>query len=170
MFPCRIGKSTRGPFSASQFIYDAAGMISISVRTANLCIRFDRVTGPKGVRSTAPMLPSVMPVRSKRSVPPVIKGVSVLSLLPRGSISNGCGAITKRTPIRKRCASAKCGWNRSLRKPKTGMACVAFACGCSGGSICEALRIAAGQNLKRLLNKRGWGRRPFPAEALCAFF
>ena len=34
----------------------------------------------------------------------------------------------------------------------------------------EALRIAAGQNLKRLLKKRGWGRRPFPAEALCAFF
>jgi Transposase DDE domain len=34
----------------------------------------------------------------------------------------------------------------------------------------EALRIAAGQNLKRLLKKRGWGRRPFPIEALCAFF
>lgn len=34
----------------------------------------------------------------------------------------------------------------------------------------EALRIAAGQNLKRLLKKRGWGRRPFPAEALCALF
>ena len=34
----------------------------------------------------------------------------------------------------------------------------------------EALRIAAGQNLKRLLQKRGWGRRPFPVEALSAFF
>jgi transposase len=34
----------------------------------------------------------------------------------------------------------------------------------------EALRIAAGQNLKRLLKKRGWGRRPFPVEALSAFF
>ncbi len=33
---------------------------------------------------------------------------------------------------------------------------------------CEALRIAAGQNLKRLLKKRGWGRRPYPAEALHA--
>ena len=30
---------------------------------------------------------------------------------------------------------------------------------------CEALVTAAGQNLKRLLQKRGWGRRPFPAEA-----
>ena len=34
----------------------------------------------------------------------------------------------------------------------------------------EALRIAAGQNLKRLLKQRGWGRRPFPVEALCASF
>jgi hypothetical protein len=33
---------------------------------------------------------------------------------------------------------------------------------------CEALRIAAGQNLKRLLKQRGWGRRPCPAEALNA--
>jgi hypothetical protein len=31
---------------------------------------------------------------------------------------------------------------------------------------CEALLIASGQNLKRLLQKRGWGRRPFPAEAV----
>jgi transposase len=29
----------------------------------------------------------------------------------------------------------------------------------------EALRIAAGQNLKRLLSWRGWGRRPFPSGA-----
>ncbi len=34
----------------------------------------------------------------------------------------------------------------------------------------EALRIAAGLNLKRLLKKRGWGRRPFPTEAFYAFF
>ena len=29
----------------------------------------------------------------------------------------------------------------------------------------EALLIAAGQNLKRLLNHRGWGRRPWPGGA-----
>jgi transposase len=37
----------------------------------------------------------------------------------------------------------------------------------------EALLIATGQNLKRLLQKRGWGRRPFPggvaAAAECSF-
>src|SRR5947209_3147862 len=31
---------------------------------------------------------------------------------------------------------------------------------------CEASVPATGQNLKRLLQKRGWGRRPFPAEAV----
>jgi hypothetical protein len=35
---------------------------------------------------------------------------------------------------------------------------------------CEAQVIAAGQHLKRLLKKRGWGRRPFPTEALSASF
>ncbi len=35
---------------------------------------------------------------------------------------------------------------------------------------CEGLMRAAGQNLKRLLKKRGWGRRPFPAEAMSASF
>src|SRR6266704_1368994 len=33
---------------------------------------------------------------------------------------------------------------------------------------CEGLMRAAGQNLKRLLKQRGWGRRPCPAEALHA--
>jgi hypothetical protein len=35
---------------------------------------------------------------------------------------------------------------------------------------CEALMRAAGQNLKRLLTQRGWGRRPCPAEAVFCFF
>lgn len=34
---------------------------------------------------------------------------------------------------------------------------------------CEALLIAAGQNLKRLLSKQGWGRRPLPSEAAIHF-
>ncbi len=33
---------------------------------------------------------------------------------------------------------------------------------------CEALMRAGGQNLKRLLKKRGWGRRPCPTEAMSA--
>ncbi len=35
---------------------------------------------------------------------------------------------------------------------------------------CEALMRAAGQNLKRLLKRRDWGRRPYPAEAVSALF
>jgi len=34
---------------------------------------------------------------------------------------------------------------------------------------CEALLIASGQNLKRLLSKRGWGRRPLPSGAALSF-
>lgn len=34
----------------------------------------------------------------------------------------------------------------------------------------EGLLCATGQNLKRVLQKRGWGRRPFPAEAMDASF
>jgi hypothetical protein len=33
---------------------------------------------------------------------------------------------------------------------------------------CEALLTAAGQNLKRLLSTRGWGRRPLPSGAALA--
>lgn len=33
----------------------------------------------------------------------------------------------------------------------------------------EGLWIAAGQNLKRLLSWKGWGRRPFPAGSLAVF-
>ena len=35
---------------------------------------------------------------------------------------------------------------------------------------CEALVIAAGHNLQQLLKKGGWGRRPFPMDALRASF
>ena len=35
---------------------------------------------------------------------------------------------------------------------------------------CQGLMRAAGQKLKRLLKERGWGRRPFPVETLCAAF
>ena len=35
---------------------------------------------------------------------------------------------------------------------------------------CEGLIRAAGQNLKRLLKKRGWGGRPCPAEAVFVLF
>jgi hypothetical protein len=50
------------------------------------------------------------------------------------------------------------------------MACAVFACDGTGSVNCETLMRAAGQNLKRLLKQRGWGRRPSPAEAMCGFF
>ena len=60
----------------------------------------------------------------------------------------------------------KCGSNRCLGRASSGMGCSVFAYDGTGRVNSEALVIASGQNLKRLLQKRGWGRRPFPTEAV----
>ena len=115
------------------------------------------------------MLSPVMPVHSKRSVPEVDQGRQVhrsfhASYLERVRSYHQTQAYQK--AMRKRkvwveplFAEAK-DWHglrrfrlRLLKKVNS-----------------EALLIASGQNLKRLLKKRGWGRRPFPIEAPCAFF
>src|SRR5690349_3510399 len=71
---------------------------------------------------------------------------------------------------RRPLANARSGSNPSSPRGKTGMACDAFACDGTGRVNGEALMQAAGQNLKRLLKKRGWGHRPYPTEAVCALF
>ena len=75
----------------------------------------------------------VMPAHSKRSV----RQVSTVDNCTAPSMPatlNGCMATTRLQPIKKRCASARSGWNPYLLRPKTGMACGASACGCSGVS------------------------------------
>ena len=57
------------------------------------------------------------------------------------------------------------GGNPCSPKPRTGLGCAASACGGLEKVNSEALLIAAGQNLKRLLSHRGWGRRPCPSGA-----
>ncbi len=115
------------------------------------------------------MLPLVMPVHSKRNVPKVSRGGNCTAPSMRATL-NEYRATTRPQLIRRPCANGKCGWSRCLQRRKTGMGCAASACACTGRVNCEALRIAAGQNLKRLLKKRGWGRRPFPTEAMSASF
>jgi hypothetical protein len=65
-------------------------------------------------------------------------------------------------------ANAVCGSNRYVRKAETGMR--RFRLRRLWRVNCEALMRATGQNLKRLPKKRGWGRRPCPAEAVFALF
>ena len=69
-------------------------------------------------------------------------------------------------PTTRRSTNGKCGSNRCLGKASSGMGCDAFAYVGTGLVNGLALVIASGQNLKRLLQKRGWGRRPFPTEAM----
>ena len=71
--------------------------------------------------------------RHPRSVRPVHEDAAsaAVSMKP---VWNGCALINKSSPTKKPCASGRSGWNPCLRKAKTGMACVVFACVGSGGS------------------------------------
>jgi hypothetical protein len=122
---------------------------------------------PSASNATAQMRPPAMPAPSN-PIAPVVRTdasshVALTSLLWIES-----ERTMRLKPTKRRCASARSGWNHCLRRVKTGMACAVFACGSTGRVNCEALIRAAGQNLKRLLKKGGWGRRPFPAETLYA--
>jgi hypothetical protein len=65
-------------------------------------------------------------------------------------------------PTRRRCANGEPGSSHCSPKPRRGMAFDASGCGGLEKGNGEVLLIAAGQNLKRLLAGRGWGRCPFP--------
>jgi hypothetical protein len=142
--------------------------ISTSVQQAKNCTWIDRIR--PSVRCAIEHVPrSAITARSKHSVPPANKGGLSVAVWRR-SIWIESEATMRPKLTRRPIANAVCGSNRYLRKAKTGMACDASAYGSTGRVNCEALMRAAGQNLKRLLKKRGWGRRPYPAEAVCAFF
>jgi hypothetical protein len=99
---------------------------------------------PTDVSSTALLRPSAMPALSKGSVRPVPRGVAAIAMFER-SISSGCGPNSRRSRTRKLCANARCGWSRCLPKPKTGTACDAAACGCSGASIVKPYTLRLGK-------------------------
>ena len=61
----------------------------------------------------------------------------------------------------KAMASGRSGSSRSSAKPRTGTGWTVPTPRLWKVNV-EALLIATGQNLKRLLRKRGWGRRPWP--------
>jgi hypothetical protein len=97
--PYRIG-NTRGPISDPLSLAMTPSMTAISAQTANCCTFL--VWSTQGRRqSTAPRLPLVLLVHSKRSVPPVIKVVRYIGpSMP--ATSNESGATTRQKPTRKR--------------------------------------------------------------------
>lgn len=155
-------------FSADRFHYEAERDVYICPTGKEL--RLDQphsrcaVAALSGTRQGVQSLPAQSRVyqKSSRDEPSVAVCMKTIWI--------GCGPTMPPNPTRKPTANAVSGSNRYLPRRKTGMAYAAFGCACTGLVNREALRIAAGQNLKRLLKKRGWGRRPFPIEALCAFF
>ena len=108
-------------------------------------------------------------VHSKPNVLPVRRDAASAAVW-MSNIWIGSEVTTRPKPTKRPYASAKSGWNRYSARAKDWHGLRRFRLRRLWRVNCEALRIAAGQNLKRLLKKRGWGRRPFPAEAMCAFF
>jgi Transposase DDE domain len=106
--------------------------------------------------STALSRPRATPVRSKPSVPPATTAAKSTAISPK-AIWKANALTTRRQRkawVEPLFAEAK-EWH-GLRR---------FRLRCLWRVNCAALLIAAGQNLKRLLNRRGWGRRPPPSGA-----
>src|SRR5947208_8768097 len=99
-----------------------------------------------------------MRVHSKPSVPPISRDAVCAAVWMR-SIWIECVPINQPSPTRKPFAEGT-DWHGMQRLRLRKLELV----------NCEALMRAAGQNLKRLLKKRGWRHRPGPAEAISAFF
>jgi hypothetical protein len=121
---------------------------------------------PTGVSSIGLLLPSAMPAQSRGSVRAVTRGgVSIVmweEYLER--VRSYQHTLAYQKALRKRqvwaeplFAEAK-DWH-GLRR---------FRLRRLWRVNCEALQTAAGQNLKRLLTKHGWGRRPLPSGAALA--
>jgi hypothetical protein len=144
-------------------------VISIFVQQARE-LRFDRAhSTDRSLRYRARAKDCNHCPRHPRSVPRASKdAASVAVLMKRCWIESE--AITRPKLTRRPIANAPSGLNRYSLREKTGMVCGVFACVGTGSVNCEALMIASGQNLKRLLKRRGWRRRPYPAEAVFCFF
>ncbi len=143
-------------------------MIAISAQLANYCA-FLGWSIPRRKQRTALTLLPVMPVRSKHSVPEVDHG----RLVHRSFHANYLERVKNyhQTPAYQKAMRKRKVWVEPLfAEAKDCHGLRRFRLRLLWRVNCEALRIAAGQNLKRLLKKRGWGRRPFPVEALCASF
>ncbi len=124
---------------------------------------------PTGVSSIALLLPSAMPAQSRCSVRPVIRGVALYRHVGEEYLERV--RTYQHTPAYQKAMNKRKVWVEPLfAEAKDWHGLRRFRLRLLWRVNCEALRIAAGQNLKRLLKKRGWGRRPFPIEALCASF
>ena len=140
----------------------------ISSQQAKNCALIGRI--PPLVRCVIARMPGiVITVRSKHSVRPVSRGAaSVAASMKKCWI--GSEATRRPKPSKKKAHRKRNVWVEPLfAEGKDWHGMRRFRLRRLWRVNCEALVRAAGQNLKRLLKKCGWGRRPCPAEALCGF-
>ena len=151
-----------GRFGEQDFVFDASADV----------YRCPGTSGSTSSRSvTRPIVGSI-----KRQRPPAPPASSAPSAQPPGGDdgsaaastpprSIGCVVTTRASPMRRPCASGRSGWSRLFAEAKEWHGLRRFRLRGLEKVNGEALLIAAGQNLKRLLSWRGWGRRPFPSGA-----
>ena len=154
-------------FGPSKFTYDAVQDVYVCPQGQPLR-PFER-SRRRRRWSTVQTQPPVMPVRSKSSVPLAKQGRQ----LHRSFHASYLERVKEyhHTPAYQKAMNKRKVWVEPLfAEAKDWHGLRRFRVRLLWRVNCEALRIAAGQNLKRLLKKRGWRRRPFPVEALCAFF
>ena len=150
-------------FGEHDFVYDAATDTYRCPGGQTLALPVPVPDARSGASTRRPQRP-VPPARCERSAPPRSAAGASGGISTRRTWT-GCAAYHATEPyakaMRKRqvwveplFAEAK-DWHGLRRFRLRGLEKV------NG----EALLIAAGQNLKRLLSRRGWGRRPFPSGA-----
>ncbi len=107
-------------------------------------------------------------VRSKPNVPPVPKAVVSAAACMR-SIWIGSELTTRLKHTRKAYRKRSVWVEPLFAEGKDWHGMRRFRLRQLWRVNCEALMRAAGQNLKRLLSKRGWGQRPLPSGAALHF-
>ena len=150
----------RTPFyGASRFTYDPERDEYRCPKAR--CSADGQPSTPKASWSTGPTPRPATPARSRRPAPRAARGGrSSGPCTP--STSTACAPTTRPPPTRRRWRKRKVWVEPLFGEAKDWHGLRRFRLRRLWKVNVEALLIATGQNLKRLLRKRGWGRRPWP--------
>ena len=160
-FPLRMWITTP---SSSVFTTSpmSPSVMCTSVQRAKSCTSLPGIR-PSVPCATVPMPKTAITARSSPSVPLASKVAACVAVWMR-RYWNGCVPINQLSPTRKPYGNVR----PLFAEGKDWHGMRRFRLRRLWRVNCETLMRAAGQNLKRLLKRRGWGCRPCPAEALHA--
>ena len=148
-------------FGKGEFTYDAHRDVYHCPGGQELRFRKHKHTERTRVYQAPP--PPVTPVCSRRNAPPAPRDGRSSAASTRHT-STGCG-LPRHRGLRQGHAQTPGLGRAAVRGAKDWHGLRRFRLRGLPKVNMEALLIAAGQNLKRLLSRSGWGRRPFPSGA-----